>query len=812
EAAQVVTARHDVLRTGIDLDGYSTPMQLVHGTAVMPVDHRDLTGLDDEAVDAAIRDCTATERATPFDLAVPSLVRLIAHECDGHAWWLTITECHAVIEGWSHHTLLMDVLDCYRQIRDRGVPDPFEPPDLRFADFIAAELASLASEEDREHWRAVVEAHPRFTVPEGWGDAEAARESIVHRVPFVDLEPRLRSLAAAAGASLKSVILAAHFTVLSRLTEQETFVSGLVQHGRPEVEGAERVYGMFLNSLPFAHDRRSTTWHDLVRSVFEQEARLWPHRRFPMPVIQQELAGGERLLDVRFSFHDFTMVDRGLVDYEASIDDSPTEFPLAVLVRLGHVFLMADSARLSRRNVDRIGALYREVLTAMADDPDGDPREVRLPEQERRRVLDQPTNVLEGGFTGSVLAGFEEQASRTPDAVAATLGAESVTYAELDRDANRLAHHLRALGVGAESVVAVLVDRGPELLTALLATWKAGGAYVPLDPSYPAERLATTVTDAGATVVVTQARYRSRFPDEVPVVAPAADAAWPDTRPDTAIDLDALAYVIFTSGSTGRPKGVQISHRGLANHVRWAAVELAGGDGGAPLFSSVAFDLVVPNLYAPLVTGRRVAFLPQDADLADLGAWLVAAGPFSFVKLTPGHLDVISGQVPPGTHLADVLVVAGEPLGRAVVRRWREVSPGGRLINEYGPTEASVGTSTYPVTGEPTADVLPIGLPLPGMTMYVLDARMNPVPLGVPGELYVGGTGVARGYAGQPAMTAARFLPDPFGGDRLYRTGDLARRLDDGNVEFLGRVDDQVKIRGYRVEPGEASPSTRRSG
>ncbi|WP_189227807.1 non-ribosomal peptide synthetase, partial [Saccharothrix coeruleofusca] len=805
EAARVVSARHEVLRTGIDLDRYSVPMQFVVADAAMAVGHQDLTGLDDESVHAAIREFTAVERAEPFDLRRPSLVRLHAHECDGDAWWLTITECHAVIEGWSHHTLLMDVLDCYRQLRDTGATEPVEPPALRFADFIAAELAALESAEDRAHWQAVVDRHPKFALPTGWGEPDGEREAISHPVPFTDLEPRLRELAGSAGASMKSVLLAAHFTVLGQLTDQESFLSGLVLHGRPEVEGAERVYGMFLNSLPFSHDRSATTWRDLVRSVFEQEAALWPHRRFPMPVIQQELADGERLLDVRFSYHDFTMVDRGLVDYAASVDDSPTEFPLAVLVRLGHVFLMADSRQLSRANVERIGGMYRAVLLAMAEDADGDPREVRLPAAERERVLHQPTADVDG-FTGTVLEAFEAQAARTPDAVAVTCGDDRVTYAELDRRANRLAHHLRAQGVRAETAVGVLVDRGPDLITALLATWKAGGAYVPADPSQPADRLAAILADAGAPLVVTQARYSDRFAVDVPLVVLDTFRAVIDTRPDTkppvVNDLDAAAYAIFTSGSTGRPKGVLVSHRGLANHVRWAAAELSG-PGGAPLFSSVAFDLVVPNLYAPLVTGERVAFLPQDLDLADLGALLVEAGPFGFIKLTPGHLDVIASQVPVGTELADVLVVAGEPLSRTTVRRWREISPRSRLINEYGPTEASVGTSVFPVVAEPTTDVLPIGLPLPGMSMYVLDARMHAVPIGVLGELYVGGTGVARGYVGQPAMTAERFVPDPFGEGRLYRTGDLVRRLPDGNVEFVGRVDDQVKIRGYRVEPGE---------
>ncbi|MEU8393530.1 amino acid adenylation domain-containing protein, partial [Micromonospora sp. NPDC048843] len=268
-----------------------------------------------------------------------------------------------------------------------------------------------------------------------------------------------------------------------------------------------------------------------------------------------------------------------------------------------------------------------------------------------------------------------------------------------------------------------------------------------------------------------------------------------------------LAYVIFTSGSTGRPKGVEVSHAGLVNHVVWARDVLASrGVGGAPLFSSVAFDLVVPNLWGPLVAGQAVRLVGQGVDVADLGVVLAAGGPYSFVKLTPAHLEVLTSQlsVEQAQGLASVLVVAGEALPGVLADRGLDVLGPGRLVNEYGPTEASVGTCVFPVVSVSGGGVVPIGRPLPNMRMFVLDSVLEPVPVGVVGELFVGGVGVARGYAGRPDLTAERFVPDPFGsGGRLYRTGDVVRWLPDGDVEFLGRVDDQVKIRGYRVELGE---------
>jgi amino acid adenylation domain-containing protein len=815
EAAAVVAARHEVLRTSIELTGYSVPMQLVHADAVIPVGARDLQGRSEAEREASLRAFAAAERGSVFDLAAPPLLRVTAHVCEDDVWWISVTECHAILEGWSYHSLLMELLGCYRRIRDGLAPEPFEPPAVRYADFIAGELASLASAEDRSYWRSIVTAYPKFSLPTGWGDGpDSPRQA--HRVwlPFGDIEDELRALATGAGVSLKSVLLAAHLKVVSMLTPESAFFTGLVCHGRPELPGADRVYGMHLNTLPLAYDRGARTWRELVEQVFARETGLWPHRRFPLPEIQRELGDGERLIDLRFSYLDFHQVDTDLVDFAASIDDSPTEFGLAVHVLARHLLLTSNTQVVSKENVDRLAAMYRAVLVAMVDDPDGDAQASYLPAGEWDRLVGWGEVVGEP-LVGCVYELFERRVVVSPGVVAVVCGGVSWSFAELDVRANQFAHCLLALGVGPESTVGVLLDRGPDLVACLLGVWKAGGAYVPLDLSFPAVRVAGMVADAGARVVVARPEHADRFVGvECVLVDPGSVGVQPGTAVDVVADLDRLAYVIFTSGSTGRPKGVQVTHRGLVNHVWWAARELASrGCTGAPVFSSVAFDLVVPNLWAPLVSGQRVCLLPEATDLADLGARLVQAGPFSFIKLTPGHLDVLAGQLAggPAASLAPVIVVAGEALTRGTIERWRAVGGGSVLINEYGPTEASVGTCTFRVEGSQSWQVAPIGRPLPGMRMVVLDARMWPVPVGVVGELYVGGVGVARGYVGQPGLTAAGFVPDPFGpaGSRLYRSGDLARVSADGNVEFAGRVDDQVKIRGYRIELGEVQAALR---
>ncbi|TDD40120.1 amino acid adenylation domain-containing protein, partial [Actinomadura sp. KC06] len=627
-AVALVVERHEVLRTSFDLESYSEPLQLVHAGAEMSLGMADLRGRDEEEQRRALHDYTVRNRAELFDLGVPPLLRLFAYACDDDVWWLSTTECHPILEGWSHHTLLMELLDAYRRIRDGAEPEPFDAPPVRYADFIAAEQEALRSDEDRSYWTEIVRDHAKFAWPQGWGEGpDAPRQGYVVPVMFRDLVDDLRVLASKTEVSLKSVLLSAHLKVLSMLTGEESFYTGLVCNARPEVTGADRVYGMYLNTLPFAHERGARTWRDLVRQVFAREVELWPHRRFPMPEIQR-LAGVDRVVETSFSYQDFHQVDTELIDYLASIDESPTEFAFAVSARVGYLILSCNTPSLTRENADRLASMYRAVLESMAADPEGDAQAAYLPEGERDLLVSGWNRTSAPAPQVSVGELFEQQASQTPDAAALVWDEGSLTYAELDARANRFARHLQGLGVGPESAVGVQLDRGPDLVAVLLGVWKAGAAYVPLDPTYPAGRVESMLSDAAAELTVSTVDWE-------------ALSGLDDGPLDVAVDQDNLAYVIFTSGSTGRPKGVQVTHRGLVNHVRWAADELAShGSGGGALFSSVAFDLPVPNLWAPLVCGQPVRIFPQDLDLADLGRALMEAAPFSFLKLTPGQLDV----------------------------------------------------------------------------------------------------------------------------------------------------------------------------
>ncbi|MFJ5552102.1 amino acid adenylation domain-containing protein [Streptomyces sp. NPDC093225] len=826
-ALNALVERHEALRTRYAVvDGESVQ--------VVAAPHRvDLRHL--HADRAEFTEVLKEEFGRGFDLENGPLLRAALVRLRGGDHVVTVAMHHIATDGWSSNVLEREfhqLLDAYRAGRvDAGLP----VKELDYADYAVWQRARLTDEViagELDHWRGVLAGSTPVELPADRPRAAVrdGRGSVVHFSVPEPVVSRLTELGRRHGATPFTTLVTAYATLLAAHTGRWDVPVGTPVAGRERAE-TEGMVGFFLNSvvLRCGLDAR-LTFREALDRVKETARDAFAHQDLPFERLVEELAP-ERdlsrtpLYQVAFDLHDES--------FNGAVEDAEDVRTLQEMWGVAHTDLTLymrrhddgtmfaslefATALYDAATVERLAERFQRLLAAVAADPEVRLGEVELlPADERERLTSRWATAPVGPVTAAAHEVFAAQAARTPDAVAVQERARSVGYAELDARANRLAHRLRALGVGPETRVGVLLDRGAELTATLLAVWKAGGAYVPMDPSWPAERVASMAGDAGARVVVTATDHAGRFAGYTGALAlvdadagEAALAALPATAPEVPADLERLAYLIYTSGSTGRPKGVAVSHRGLANHLRWAVDELVSrGTGGSAVFSSTAFDLAVPNVWAPLLAGQRVVMLPQDTDLTELGARLLESGPYSFLKLTPGHLDILTGQLTPeqAVGLAGVVVVAGEALPGPLAREWADRLGAGRLVNEYGPTEASVGTCTSPVPAGALPPVVPIGRPLPGMAMYVLDEAMRPVPTGSVGELYVGGTGVARGYADLPVPTAEKFVPDPFGepGARLYRTGDLARWLADGQVEFLGRTDHQVKIRGYRVEPGEA--------
>ncbi|MGW6919650.1 condensation domain-containing protein, partial [Kitasatospora sp. NPDC054939] len=431
-AVAAVVGRHEILRTSVDLTGYSLPMQLVHGEAEMKVAVEDLRGLDEAARFQALLAFAERERAELFDLASAPLMRVTALLEADDAWRIAFTHCHAVTDGWSINTLLGELVTAYRSLRDGGPAEAADLPEARYADFVAAELAALAGGEDEAFWLDVVGSHVPFALPEGWGERDTDGEDFAVQVAVADLEPGLRALARQAGVSLKSVVHAAYVKTLSMLTLEPAFFTGLVAHGRPAVPGSEQVLGMHLNTLPFPVVRGARTWRELVEQVFARETEIWAHRHFPLPAVQRAAGSKQRLLNAVFDFHDFHQVDTELVDTGATLGQGSTEFDLHVIASGTVVHLKTSTAVVTRAEADRLAAVYRSVLEAMAADPDGDARLAYLPAEELELLVGAWASAVETTVEQTVHEVFERQVAATPDAVAVVFDGVELTYAEVN--------------------------------------------------------------------------------------------------------------------------------------------------------------------------------------------------------------------------------------------------------------------------------------------------------------------------------------------------------------------------------------------
>nr|WP_063817890.1 non-ribosomal peptide synthetase [Herbidospora sakaeratensis] len=795
-ALDTLVARHEILRTSFDLGSYTEPLQLVHREATPEFGHRDLRGLPSAEQDERMEAFRERERDRVFALDTAPLLRVHAHQVADDRWYLSLTEFHAILDGWSHNSLVTELLAAYRAVRAGETPSAPATGAVRFADFIAQERRSLADPADRAFWQGRVAGADPLVIPAGWADPDGP-ESYSVTVPYRDLEEPLRAMAAAAGASFKSVLLAAHLAVWRTLTDSERFFCGLVCNGRTEAEGGDQVRGMFLNPVPFVAPTGASTWLDLVKAVFAEEVELWPHRRFPLPEMQRVFGDGERLIGVAFNFLDFHVLDRVMVDTAGSTDVSPNEFPLAVSTQGGGLLIMAQSAWVGRRHAELLGRMYRRALTLMAADPDGPLGVPLLPPVERARLLAEGNDTRAPQPSLAVHRAVAGRAAARPGAVAVETAAERVTYGELERRALSWAGRLREAGVRPGDLVALCLPRTAESIAALLGVLKAGAAYAPVDPGHPVARIAGLLTDTRARALVTTPGIAGSLPPGGPVVlVPGPDHPGiieSETHPEETV------YVVHTSGSTGRPKGVMARHGALADRVASMRRHLRlSEDDAVALVVPMVTDVAQLAVFVALTGGGRLVLAGDDfaRDPLSLAGLLRDSGA-RFMQASPTTWRMLAecGWRPPKGFR---LLSGGEAMDADLVRRL--LGTDAEVWNNYGPSEATVFCFGTRLSGGRA------WTQAANTTTYLLDERLEPVPAGVPGQLYVGGAGLAAGYLRKPAATADAFLPDPHGavpGGRIYATGDIGRRTPEGHIEILGRRDHQLKIRGYRVELGE---------
>ncbi|MGD9851497.1 MAG: amino acid adenylation domain-containing protein [Nitrospirales bacterium] len=807
--------RHAPMRTSFDLGSFSTPLQLVHASARLHVAVEDLRHLDETGRTDVLTTWIETEKTRPFDSGQAPLLRIMVHRYRTDEFQLSVSFHHAVLDGWSLALMLTEILQDYSAALRRA-PSPITSPAIPYQTYVALEEAASESEHSRKFWIEKLHNPDIHLLPRWPGSSGAGRSEQI-RGPELsipgDIFDRLTQLTSRVKTSLKSALLAAHFRVMNALHGRPDVMSGIITHGRPEEIDGTRMIGLFLNTLPLRLRLSGGTWLDLVQQVFRAECELIPHRRFPLAAIQQIL-GGETLFETAFDFvhwHIYRNLKKGK---DLGFTEGPyfeannfVLFTTFILDSTGTQLAMHidyDPSQLEAKQIEAINEYYLNTLTSMAFQPETryeqfSPlnREDRLQQLAVWNEADQPFSFAKG-----LHQFFEEQVTRTPDTIAVRDGMHAISYFHLNRQANRLAHRLKGMGVGPDVPVAVCLTRSADMLVALMAIFKAGGAYIPLDPAYPASWLGTVLQDTQAPVLLTQKRWLSHLPiqDQQVVILDERDLLFlEDTPLPNPVHPEQLAYILYTSGSTGQPKGVAITLRSVTALMSWGRKTFPPEELAAVLAStSICFDLSVFEIFLPLSCGGTVILAENALALSTLPA----ASVVTLINSVPSVVrELLHAQRLPLS--VRVINLAGEPLRTALVQQLY-MEPGIQKVYDlYGPSE----TTTYSTMALRKAEgPETIGRPISYEQVYVLEDVQRLLPVGVVGELLIGGAGIARGYYRRPALTAEKFIPNglsPNPGTRLYRTGDQGRYRPDGQIEYLGRLDHQVKVRGFRIELGQ---------
>lgn len=823
-AMDTLVQRHEILRTRlVEVDG--RPRQVIDaphpGRGIVVTD---LSGLDPAARDAEWNRLTAQEAEHPFVLHEGPLLRTTLVRLADQQHALLVVVHHTVFDGWSFGVLTTELCVLY-EAEVAGKPSTLPELAVQFADYALWERERLTGQTLEElvgYWQETLADAPTLQLPTDRQRPvvqtyDGALETVTLPVPLL---AKLKTIGRADGATLFSTLMAAFQVLLHRFSGQDDIVVGTVSANRSRSELASLI-GYLVNTLAVRCDLSGDpTFPELLGRVHAATVGAYAHQDLPFaklvdalrvhrdpsrhPVFQVGLQLAESY-DTALHAAGLTIEQQALDSTAAKFDLllSAAETPGGLVVNACYATALFDAG-----TIRRFLSCFEVLLQGIAAEPNRPlSRLPLLSDAGLHRELVEWNDSAKPFRQWAIHEMFEARAQATPDGVAVLLDSGRLTYAELNARANQVARRLRELGAGREVLIGVCMRRSIDRMVAILGILKAGSGYVPLDPEYPADRLAFMLSDAHMPVVVTDDASAHAVPSATANLLSLDTertrlSILDDTNPRHPVETSDVAYVIYTSGSTGRPKGVVIEHRQAVNFATAEIEHWPLGPGDKVLqFASLNFDVSVLDMFGALLSGATLVLASSETILSPPRLVdLIRTAGITFMCLPPAVLNLIADEQFPALR---VVIAGGEAFSSALVKKWAR--PGLRFINGYGPTETTVG-ATMAECHDDGIDPPPIGLPLSNYTAYVLDSRLEPLPVGVAGELYLGGAGVARGYLNRPELTRERFIPDPFSdepGARLYKTGDVARRMADGNIQFLGRIDDQVKIRGLRVELGE---------
>lgn len=840
QAWQQVVNRHAILRTRFFSDD-AEYFQQVQPHATLPFQYHDWRELSAAEQQDQLDKFLDHDSGSGFDLSKPPLIRVAVLRTGDDAYWIVISNHHIVLDGWSMSVLRNEVSQLYRKLahnKEINLAPPFQ-----FGEYLKwrEQFARRDPAPEDKFWRRELDGFggPNYLPIDKLGGKLSS--------PDEQFEEKQVSLPASVTNAIKSCAKRHHLTMstllqgawsvlLGRYCNTDDVVFGITVSGRPyDLAGIESMVGLLINTLPVRMEiSESDSSLSFLKKLQSKVAGLLDHEHSSLTQIQEcsDLPRNLPLFETLLVVENFAGSGSSLdLDGPVGLSRSHlsrTNYPLTLVVDPGdelRLQLVYHRSRFARDVIEKMLAHLSNILQAMVSYIEQPIAGLELLSDTERQTLlnDWNSTAVEFPKGKPINRLFEQQVELTPEAVALVSQHHELTYSELNCRANQLAHYLKELGVGPESLVGICIERSVEMVVAVLATLKAGGAYVPLDPTYPKNRLAFMLSDSGVQVLLTRDRmlqeladYSGR-PDHLTIVGLDRDADLISSRSsenliDAATDTN-LAYVIYTSGSTGKPKGTMIEHRSLVNFTLAAAEEYAISPNDRVLqFASLSFDTSAEEIFPALITGATVALrtdsmLSSAADFmrgcVDFGVTVLDLPTAYWHELTD-EICADSISLPPSVRL---VILGGEKALPERLASWQaRIGDAVRVVNTYGPTEATIVATVYDVSAEKGRirnSEIPIGQPIHNVSVYVLDQQFRPVPIGVPGELYIGGAGVARGYLHRPELTAEKFISNPFENERaprLYRTGDLVRHQPDGNIEFLGRIDNQVKIRGFRIE------------
>ena len=827
-----VCRRHAVLRTAFVQRDLAQPLQIVLKERNPEFAHLDLRGLSRTEQPARIEDYQQRDRERGFDLEHDTLTRIAVIRLTEYSYQAILSYHHILLDGWCLSRIFKDFIQSYKALTNRT--ELRLPAVTPYSDYIRW-LQEWNREDAREYWSRYLSGYqqlatlPRFTRAEQSPGYVLKEKTILLDCP---VSAGLKELARY-GVTLNTVLQCVWGLILSRYNRVEDVVFGAIVSGRPsELRGVEDMVGLFINAIPVRiRLEPDLSFAEMLQALQQAALETEPYHYLSLAEIQQQSPLGRDTFDHLLIFENYPvgrdLFEEGGSGLEFTIDPvgghDRTHYDLDLTVVPGDTIwikLTYNGNVYLDDQIERTAEHLQTAIRNVLEDPDQLIRNIQIiPDWERRRVLDEFNDTrMACPPHKTILDLFEEHVKESADQIAVVYEGARLTYQELSARANRLAHHLRALSIGPEQVVGLCVERSLEMVVGVLGILKSGAAYLPLDPQYPKERLAFMVEDARAPVMLTQQRLLDALPESGAKVL-CLDSDWEaisrnsEADPASGVKAENLAYVIYTSGSTGRPKGVMIEHGSLVNAAcAWRrAYGLEEFEVRSLQMASLSFDVFAGDLVRSLTNGGQLIVCPSDVllDPASLYA-LIAEYRISIFESTPGIVVPLMDYIHENNlnvGFLKIVVLGSDTLQsehyRTLVQRFGTAI---RIVNSYGVTEATIDSSYFEQKNLDLAleGRTPIGRPLGNVQCYVLDRESRELPIGVPGELHIGGSGLARGYWNRPALTAQRFVPHPVNGAaRVYQTGDIARWLPDGNIEFLGRIDDQVKIRGYRIEPGE---------